>query len=84
MAFKVKLPSTSKIDQIFHGSNLEPHKGEPPQESKPLPLDSTDSKPIIQPATIIDHRNLKIGSKFKQRVLVQWKELPFEEASWED
>lgn len=62
VSYEIKLPLSSKFHLVFHVSLLKPYKGGPPKELNPLPPKSIGNKPIIQPATIIDHTILNSGS----------------------
>ncbi|WVZ01419.1 hypothetical protein V8G54_027488 [Vigna mungo] len=77
VAYKLELPSTAKIHNVFHVSFLRQHKGNPPTTSSKLPLEFNDNQPILEPIAIL---NTKPNSDL---VLVQWRGLPPEDATWE-
>ncbi|MCH81120.1 transposon Tf2-1 polyprotein [Trifolium medium] len=81
VAFKLELPSTSKIHPVFHTSQLKPCFGDA-EMSLDLPPDAMDNKPCIEPMVILDWKNGDGDEPLE--VLVQWAGLPPEEASWED
>ena len=83
VAYKLELPSYSKIHDVFHCSLLKPHVGPPPAESGQLPVDSLGNNPILTPLVILDKRIVIVNGSPQQQVLVQWTGLAPEEASWE-
>ncbi|WVZ05361.1 hypothetical protein V8G54_018707 [Vigna mungo] len=62
-----------KLRKQFFG----PFQGNPPTTSSKLPLEFNDNQPILEPIAIL---NTKLDSNL---VLVQWRGLPPEDATWE-
>ncbi|WVZ23465.1 hypothetical protein V8G54_002009 [Vigna mungo] len=77
VAYRLELPSTAKIHNVFHISFLRPHLGLPPTSVSALPLEFQDNHPLLEPITILATK------PDSDTVLVQWKGLPPEEATWE-
>ena len=49
-----------------------------------LPSTNDDGKFLVEPVQILARRMIKRGNKPVPQVLVQWFNLPREQASWED
>ncbi|CAA7022527.1 unnamed protein product [Microthlaspi erraticum] len=79
VAYRLRLPESSKIHPVFHVSQLKPVLGSNHQVS-PLP-DSFASNPalVIEPEEILETRYDAIG---RLEGLVQWKGLPAHEHTW--
>lgn len=80
VAFEVELPSHSKINPVFHVSQLKPYHGSelPIRE---LPPDAIDNQPVLQPLAVLDW---KISNDPAQsKVLIQWDHSFPEDATWE-
>ena len=82
MAYRLQLPSASKIHPVFHVSLLKPYKGPTPVTLDPL-LQS-DNHPVITPLSILDWKWDHSLDPLVQKVLVQWAGLAPEDTSWED
>ena len=64
-------------------SLLKLHQGPSPASPGTLPELSTDNHPIVNPFAILDWKLDSSVTPPVKRVLVQWDDLPPEEASWE-
>ncbi|KAF2320421.1 hypothetical protein GH714_027462 [Hevea brasiliensis] len=84
LAYKLELPVGSKVHPVFHVSLLKQHIGDTFPVSDVLPLLSDDGEAILEPATILDTRWIRRGSRTIQESLVLWKHLPQEDATWEN
>ncbi|KAK7388072.1 hypothetical protein VNO78_22876 [Psophocarpus tetragonolobus] len=84
VAYKLDLPSTARIHNVFHLSLLRPHQGPlPSPQPLPLPPDIEDHQPILTPIAILDWKLSSDTDAPQQLVLIQWQGLPLEEATWE-
>ena len=82
VAYELELPHESKIHNVFHVSNLKNTLGKHIAPSTELPpLD--DGLLILILEQIIQTRERKLRNRVIREYLVQWKELPLEEATWE-
>ncbi|XP_077215880.1 uncharacterized protein LOC143850523 [Tasmannia lanceolata] len=86
VAYKLKLPEGSQIHPVFHISVLKAFHGNRRSVEVPLelPLISIDNRPVIEPLAILNERRILCQGKWVKQWLVQWKQLPLEETSWED
>ena len=82
VAYELELPQESKIHNVFHVSSLKKTLGQHIAPSTELPpLD--DGLLILIPERIIQTRERKLRNRVIREYLVQWKELPPEDATWE-
>jgi hypothetical protein len=83
-AYKLELPASSKVHPVFHVSQLKsytPDFGPAFQTLQLSPqLDLTD----LEPEAVLDRRLSNKGNTVVPQVLIQWKSLPAEMATWED
>ena len=83
VAYKLDLPSDSKIHPVFHGSCLKLKLG---QQISPLPtlppLDET-GQIIPEPVAVLQTRTKSLRSRSITEVLVQWLGTTPEDATWE-
>ncbi|KAD4585551.1 hypothetical protein E3N88_23152 [Mikania micrantha] len=84
VAYELELPSDAQIHPIFHVSLLKPAKGlVPTSPVAPLPL-TNDGELFVQPASVLDHRWVNSSGSKVLEILIQWKDRPIEEATWEE
>jgi hypothetical protein len=79
VAYRLELPSTAQIHNVFHVGLLKKFLGTPPDSPPPLP-------PIhhgvarLQPAQALKVRQ----ARGLRQILIQWDSLPSSAATWED
>lgn len=84
VAYRLQLPSTAKLHNVFHVSKLKRFVGDPVAAHRLLPTEFLNQHPLQEPAAILKRREiLKLGRNFKE-VLVQWKGQLVDDATWED
>lgn len=83
VAYRLALPDSAKIHQVFHCSLLKPHHG-PLHTPPPLPTQIFDGCPVIKPLSILDSKLDTSTNPPKTMVLVQWEGLQPEDTTWED
>ncbi|KAF7812850.1 Ty3/gypsy retrotransposon protein [Senna tora] len=82
VAYRLALPSSSKVHPVFHVSLLKEFKGEVPSQLAEIPI---HMEPFISsPKAIVDFRHVKDGDGSNLQALVEWEGVPREEATWED
>ncbi|WVZ01111.1 hypothetical protein V8G54_027180 [Vigna mungo] len=84
VAYKLELPSNSKIHPVFHCSVLKAHLGPLPDHQVELPAETHGNSPTITPMAIQDSKIDKSTNPPVKLVLVQWKELAPEDTTWEE
>jgi hypothetical protein len=84
VAYRLELPAGSKIHNVFHVSQLKDCRADYTPMFTDLPtlpaLDCVDTAP----EAILDRRMKKKGNRTIVQVLLKWKNLPEETATWED
>jgi hypothetical protein len=83
VAYKLELPSYSKIHNVFHCSVLKPHIGLAPNKIDDLPAEAVENHPLVTPLAILAVREEIIDGKSQEQVLVQWQGLSPDDTSWE-
>ncbi|KAJ9159776.1 hypothetical protein P3X46_025251 [Hevea brasiliensis] len=83
LAYRLQLPSESKVHPVFHVSLLKKHVGDTVPVSSEIPPLTDDGYFVLEPAEILDTRWVRLGNRFTEESLVRWKQLPPEDATWE-
>lgn len=81
VAYKLQLPSSSRIHPVFHVSQLKRALGKGLVASPALP---SDQYRFSVPVKILQHRSSVRGLNSCPQVLVQWSAMPEELATWEN
>ena len=82
VAYKLALPSSMPIHDVFHVSLLKPyHKGNTPTPP-PLPI-LVDGEYEYEVERILMHRDRKHGQTSKREYLVKWQGYGPEHCTWE-
>lgn len=79
-AYRLKL----EIYPVFHVSLLKRYVGNAMPPTVDLPPISDEGQICVEPEEIVDMRWNKHGANFIAECLVKWKNLPAEDATWED
>ncbi|KZV21694.1 hypothetical protein F511_02852 [Dorcoceras hygrometricum] len=84
VAYKLKLPPTSRIHPVFHVSCLKRAMG-PTVSTQPLPkgLEAELSAEFV-PEKLVAERQKKINGETVKQILIHWKGRPTEEDTWEE
>jgi hypothetical protein len=84
VAYELEIPQGSKIHNVFHVSCL---KRAIAQHITPLevlpPLDE-EGQLVLVPEEILEVREKKLWRRSIQEYLIKWKDLPIEDAMWEN
>ena len=83
VAYELELPAESKIHNVFHVSNLKKAVGRQIVTSSELPPLDDEGQLVQIPERILEVRERKLRNIIIRDYLVQWKDLPIEEATWE-
>lgn len=81
VAYTLQLPASSYIRPTFHLSLLKKHHGEATSSNLPL-LYHSPSDLKIQPASVLDVRQVKKHNAAQVEWLVQWTHETVEDATW--
>ncbi|RVW68732.1 Transposon Tf2-2 polyprotein [Vitis vinifera] len=84
VAYRLSLPPEAKIHPVFHVSLLKKYVGTSLPALVDLPPISDEGQLQVTPEKVVNTRWIKRGTKFIEASLVQWKNLPVEDATWED
>lgn len=84
VAYKLELPTTSKLHPVFHVSQLRRAVGDTPVCSTIPDQLSAEMELLVQPEELLDVRTVQEGHLTKFQVLIKWEGLPTFEATWED
>lgn len=83
-AYKLQLPDSSKIHNVFHVSLLKRAVGNSVVEPTLPPGLEMDDKTAAQPEKVLSTRSIMVNGNSTQQWLVQWLGETAEEATWED
>ncbi|XP_076934706.1 uncharacterized protein LOC143601094 [Bidens hawaiensis] len=80
VAYRLDLPKEAQIHPVFHVSLLKKANGPPTQVSA---IPTIAPRFSLQPLKILDSRVTRRRNRVAGQVLVQWKDLPTCDATWE-
>ncbi|XP_035546570.1 uncharacterized protein LOC118348624 [Juglans regia] len=83
VAYKLDLPSSSKIYPVFHVSSLKKKQDDHISPSPTLPPVVVEGSVQPEPELILDKRIKKLGNHASFEVLVKWLGAFLEDSSWE-
>lgn len=84
VAYKLQLPAAAQVHPVFHVSQLKPFTSNYTpvyQDFPPVPDLLTSS---VEPESILDRRMVRDGYTAATQILVKWRGLDAEQATWED
>jgi hypothetical protein len=84
VAYRLELPPTSQIHNVFHVSQLKEYRADYTPVFSELPTFPTLDTIAAEPEAILNRRMMKKGNAPVIQVLIKWKTLAEEEATWED
>ena len=71
VAYKLELPTRTKMHDVFHVSLLKKHHGAH-TVSTDLPVYNEEGEVQLQPLAVLDRRMKKKGNRAITEVLIQW------------
>ena len=83
VAYRLDLPSHSRLHPVFHVSQLKKQLGQLDCAAPELPDVTTDGDVILVPKWLIDFRWIKHGRTVTHELLVQWVGISDDDATWE-
>ena len=84
VAYELELPQGSKIHNVFHISCLKKALGQHVTVTDELRPTDDEGCLVLQPEAITDTRERQLRSRTVREFLVTWKNLPDEDATWEN
>jgi hypothetical protein len=84
MAYKLELPASSRVHQVFHVSCLNKVIGDKSPVQTILPELDEEGKIILEPKDITDTRIRQLRNRSISEYLIKWRKLSAEGSTWED
>lgn len=83
VAYQLELPPNSEIHNVFHVSQMKSCNDSLSAATHPLPSQAHLQFTKRDPEAILDRKMVKRGRIAATKVLVKWKNLPSDQATWE-
>ena len=84
VAYKLQLPPSFRVYPVFHMSLLKKKIGDKRVAQTVLPATGADGQFLVKPVAVLQRQMVKHNNRAKVKVLIQWSNLPPEDATWED
>ena len=84
MAYKLKLPASSRVHLVFHVSCLKKVIGDKIPVQTIFPELDEEGKIILESKSIIDTRICQLRNRSISEYLIKLRKLPAEDSTWED
>ena len=84
MAYKLELPTASRLHPVFHVSCLKKVIGDKLPVQTILPELDEEGKIILEPEAVIETRTRQLRNRSISEYLIKWKNLSIEDSTWED
>ena len=83
VAYRLELPSSSSLHPVFHVSQLRAAVGAAHSSPTLPPTLTEDLELMVEPEKLLDTRYSSTPAGRQMEVLLQWRNLPLFEATWE-
>jgi hypothetical protein len=83
VSYQLYFPKNSKLHSFFHISCLKKVIGNKCHAQTSLPELDEEGSIWLQPHVVLDQRECHLHQRTIHEVLVQWKDTPPEDATWE-
>jgi hypothetical protein len=83
VAYKLALPTTSKIHPVFHVSCLKKVVGQNCRVQTILPELDEEGSMWLQPEAVLNNQEHQLCGRTIKEVLIKWKDTSLDDATWE-
>jgi len=84
MGYKLELPTASRVHPIFHVSCLKKFTGDKLLVQTILAELDEEGQIILKPEAVIETRTRQLRNRSISKYLIEWKNLPTEDSTWEE
>jgi hypothetical protein len=84
VAYELDLPQGSRIHNVFHVSCLKKAIGQNIIPIETLPPMDEEGQLVLIPEEILEVREKRLRKRSIKEYLIRWKDLPIEDATWEN
>jgi hypothetical protein len=84
VAYKLQLPATAQVHPVFHISQLKPFVPKYTPVFRELPAIPDLAAAAIEPDEILERRMVRSGNVAATQILIKWRGLDANHATWED